>query len=353
MTLFGLSEFGTNVLRFTLFHIFIIGMLAVDLGVFNRKAHTTSVKEALIWSGVWIGLSMLFAFGVYRMEGSDHALKWLTAYTVEKSLSVDNIFVFILLFRYFGIPSADQHRVLYWGILGAVIMRATLISCSVALVHLFSGVMLLFGLFLIYSGIKICFSDDEAVDPEQNFFLKQAKKYLRVSTKLDGHKFFTKIDGQSWATPLFMALIVIESTDLLFAFDSIPAVIAISTDPFIVYTSNIMAILGLRALYFAIAGIMDKFCYLKYGLSIVLSFIGLKMCAETIGKFMSKNWEMPINWSLTIVLGTIFLSVMASIIWPPKTKPSADEAVSGSVPATGSEAEASPAAEPKAASEEA
>lgn len=310
-----------DVIQWTLFHVFVLGMLALDLGVFNRKPHAISVKEALTWSAVWISLSLAFNGYVWYAEGQDDALKWLTAYVVEKSLSVDNIFVFVLIFSYFQVPATHQHRVLYWGILGAVVMRAILITFGVTLVHLFEWTFYLFGLFLIFSGVKFAFQSEDGVHPEKNPLFRAARRYLRVTPEYVGADFFSRQKGKLYATPLFLVLLVVESTDLLFAVDSIPAVIAITQEPFIVYTSNIMAILGLRALYFALAGVMDLFHYLKYGLSIILVFIGVKMIVEASGKFMDKHWEVPILMSLGIILGILATSVVLSLLFPKKDEP--------------------------------
>ncbi len=296
-------------------------MLALDLGVFNRKAHVVSVREALTWSAVWITLALLFCAGVYHFESHDHAMKWLTAYVVEKSLSVDNIFVFVLIFGYFRVAAEYQHRVLFWGILGAVIMRALLIAFSVTLIHVFAWTMYIFGLFLVVSGLKFAFQDEEGVHPERNPLFRAARRYLRVTPDYEGPTFFTRVQSKLYATPLFLVLVVVESTDLLFAVDSIPAVIAVTRDPFIVYTSNIMAILGLRALYFALAGVMDKFHFLKFGLSIILVFIGTKMILEEGAHFWHPGgaWEMPILWSLGMILGVLASSVAISLLFPKKT----------------------------------
>ncbi len=306
--------------RWILFHLFVLGMLALDLGVFNRKAHAVSVKEALSWSAVWITLALLFCAGVYHFEGHDHAMQWLTAYVVEKSLSVDNIFVFVLIFGYFRVAAEYQHRVLFWGILGAVIMRALLIAFSVTLIHLFTWTMYLFGLFLVVSGVKFAVQDEEGVHPERNPLFRAARRYLRVTPDYQGASFFTRVQSRLYATPLFLVLVVVESTDLLFAVDSIPAVIAVTRDPFIVYTSNIMAILGLRALYFALAGVMDRFHFLKFGLSVILIFIGAKMILEEGSHFWHPggDWEMPILWSLGLILGVLTTSVGVSLAFPKK-----------------------------------
>ena len=315
-----------------LFHVFVLGMLALDLGVFNRRPHAVSVREALGWSAVWITLALLFAGGVYQFQGHDDGLKWLTAYVVEKSLSVDNIFVFVLIFSYFRVPPEFQHRVLFWGVLGAVLMRAALIAFSVTLVSLFSWTIYLFGLFLIVSGIKFAFQDEEGVHPDRNPLFRAARQYLRVTPDYEGPRFFTRMASKLYATPLFLVLLVVESTDLLFAVDSIPAVIAVTKVPFVVYTSNIMAILGLRALYFALAGVMDLFHFLKYGLSVILCFIGIKMILEEGDSFWhpQQHWEMPIAASLGLILLILVASVGLSLWFPRRTAPA--EALAPSSP---------------------
>lgn len=306
------------------FNLFVLAMLALDLGVFHRKSHEVKPKEALIWSAVWISLAMVFNGIIYlawdRMApGSDYtnkeaALKFLTGYLIEKSLSVDNIFVFLLLFTYFAIPAAYQHRILFWGIIGALIMRAAMIFAGVALIKQFHWMIYVFGAILIISGIKMALSKDKKMEPEKNPILRLFKKVMPVTDKLSGDKFFTHIDGRKVATPLFVVLLLVETTDLLFAVDSIPAIIAISQDPFIVYTSNVFAILGLRSLYFALAGVMEMFHYLHYGLSAVLVFVGGKMLAtDAIGK-------VPVEVSLGVIGAILFISVLASLIKPPAKK---------------------------------
>lgn len=265
------------------FVLFLVIMLALDLGVFNKKKHEVSVKEALITSGIWIALSLIFNGIVFYYLGHDKGLEFLTGYLLEKSLSVDNIFVFILLFSFFDVPKKYQHKVLFWGIFGALIMRAILIFIGTALITQFSWVIIIFGIFLVIAGLKMAFQKDEKVEPNKNPVVKIVKKVIPVTPEYHKDKFFVKIKkGGLFATPLLIVLIVVETTDLIFAFDSIPAILAITNDTFIVFTSNAFAILGLRALYFALAGFMDKFHYLKIGLSIILVFIGVKMLISGI-----------------------------------------------------------------------
>lgn len=291
------------------FNIFVLLMLALDLGVFNRKAHVISVKEATLWSVAWITLAMIFNLILYFWQGSDVALKFLTGYVIEKSLSVDNIFVFVLVFSAFGVPALYQHRVLYWGILGALVMRGALIFAGSALLERFHFIIYVFGAFLIFTGIKMAFdkSDEEGVDVEKNPLLKFFRKRFPVTDGYEGQKFFVKRDGKTFITPLLLVLVVIESTDLVFAVDSIPAIFAVTTDPFIVYTSNVFAILGLRSLYFLLAGVMDKFYYLKLGLSVVLTFVGIKMVIIDI-------YHMPTLVSLAVIIGVLTIAVVASLM---------------------------------------
>lgn len=286
-------------------------MLALDLGVFNRKAHTISVKEALTWSAVWISLALIFNLGLYYYEGKEIALQFLAGYLIEKSLSVDNLFVFILLFTYFRVDGKLQHKVLYWGILGALIMRAVLIYLGAVLIEQFHWIIYVFGGFLIFTGIKMAVSKGEDEEPTENFVVKLFRRFFPVVHEYHGDKFFIKKDGRSFATPLFIVLIIVETTDLVFALDSIPAIFAVSRDPFIVYTSNVFAILGLRSLYFALAGVMNMFHYLKIGLAIILCFVGLKMV-------LSDVIHLPIVIALGVIAGVLTLSVVASLVWPQK-----------------------------------
>jgi tellurite resistance protein TerC len=259
------------------FAVVVFGMLALDLGVFHRHSHTVSLKEAGIWSAVWIALSLLFGGVVWFMLGRDASIQFLTGYLIEKSLSVDNIFVFVLIFSYFAVPAQYQHRVLFWGIFGALVMRAILIGLGLGLINSFHWIIYVFGAFLVFTGFRMAFHDSEDIDPEKNPVLRLAKRFIPVSTEYHGEKFFVRHAGKLIATPLFLVLLMVESTDLVFAVDSIPAILAVSSDPFIVYTSNVFAILGLRAMYFLLAGVVDKFRYLKIGLSVILVYVGVKM----------------------------------------------------------------------------
>jgi len=289
------------------FTIFVLGMLALDLGVFHRSAHAVSLKEAGIWSAVWISLALVFNAIVYAFMGHEVGLQFLTGYLIEKSLSVDNIFVFVLIFSYFSVPAIYQHRVLFWGIFGALVMRAILIATGAALIERFHWVIYIFGAFLVFTGIRMAFHKNEELHPEANPVVKLFKRFMAVVPEYHGQKFFVRHMGKLAATPLFVVLLLVESTDLVFALDSIPAIFAITTDPFIVYTSNVFAILGLRAMYFLLAGVMDKFRYLKIGLSIVLVFVGVKMLLPTIG------YKIPIEWSLAVIALVLTVSVLASL----------------------------------------
>ena len=293
------------------FIVFVIAMLVVDLKVFHRDEHEVSVKEALVWSAIWIGLALLFNAGIYFWLGGERALEFLTGYLIEKSLSMDNLFVFLLIFAYFGVAPRYQHDVLFWGILGALVMRGVFVAAGVTLIEQFHWIIYVFGAFLIYTGIKLALEKDKEINPESNPVLKLFRRFVPVSDKYHGKKFFIKQAGRMVATPLFVVLLVIETTDVVFAVDSVPAVLAITHDPFIVYTSNVFAILGLRALYFALAGVMRMFHYLHYGLSIILVFVGIKM---VLSNFM----HLSAGLSLAIVGGLLVLSILASIIWPPK-----------------------------------
>ena len=290
---------------------FVFLMLAIDLGIFNRKSHEIKIKEALIWSGVWITLALIFNYGIYIFYGKDKALEFLTGYIIEKSLSIDNLFVFIMVFTFFNIQPKHQHKVLFWGILGALILRAIFIFAGVALINKFHWIIYIFGAFLIFTGVKMLFHKDEKIEPEKNPIVKLFKKLFPVTDQYDKDKFFTKINAKRVATPLFVVLIMIEFTDLIFAVDSIPAILAISKDTFIIFTSNVFAILGLRALYFALAGITKYFHYLKYGLSVILSFVGIKM-------LIVDYYKIPVLYSLAFIIGTLILSVIISLLIPLK-----------------------------------
>jgi tellurite resistance protein TerC len=305
---------GINIYFWIGFHLFIFLMLALDLGVFHKKAHKVPVKEAIIWSAVWITLALLFNLFIYFELGKTKALEFLTGYVIEYSLSVDNIFVFILIFSYFAVKAEYQHRVLFWGILGALIMRAMFIFAGVALINKFHWIVLIFGGFLVYTGIHMLFQKDTAVDPEKNPIAKFFRKFLPVTDSYHGDKLFIKQNHRLYATPLFLVLLVIESSDLIFAVDSIPAILAISQDRLIVYTSNIFAILGLRSLYFAVSGIMGFFRYLKVGLAFVLTFVGSKMLLAYF------NFEIPIVLSLLVIVFILTVSILASVIIKPAEK---------------------------------
>ena len=332
-----------------LFTLFVLGMLALDLGVFHREAHEVSVKEAATWSVVWVSLAMVFCFFFWKyahhklptyepllaelaakgITGADAAaaaakladqstLEYLTGFVVEKALSVDNIFVFVVVFSYFAIPARYQHRVLFYGILGALIFRVIFISIGAALMQ-FHWVIWIFGLFLILTGIKILFAPEKPIEPEKNPVIRLLKKFIPVTPTLEGQKFFLRKEGILYATPLFVCLVFIEITDIVFAVDSVPAIFAITKEPLIVFTSNIFAILGLRALFFLLAGIMHKFRFLKYGLGVVLIFVGLKMVWLNDafgGKF-------PVGLSLGIIGGVLAISVIASLAIPAKKEPAA------------------------------
>jgi tellurite resistance protein TerC len=298
-----------NPVFWVIFSIIIIVMLALDLGVFNKKAHEIKVKEALSWVAVWISLAMIFNLVILTQFGKILALEFLTAYVIEYSLSIDNIFVFIMVFSFFSVKKEYQHKVLFWGILGAVIMRAIFIFAGVALINRFHWIVIIFGAFLVYTGLKLLLQrEDVKVEPEKNGLVRLFRKFLPVTDHLHDDSFFVRKDGKTYATPLFIVLLVIESTDLIFAVDSIPAVLAISKDTFIVFTSNIFAILGLRSLYFAISGIMGLFRYLKIGLAIVLTYVGLKMLAAFF------HFEIPVVLSLSIIVSILLLSILASVI---------------------------------------
>ncbi len=289
------------------FNIFVLAMLALDLGVFHRKAHALSLKEASIWSVVWITLAMVFNAGLYLFAGPEPALQFFTGYLIEKSLSVDNIFIFVLLFTFFKVPAAYQHRVLYWGILGALIMRGTLIAVGVALIESFHWIIYLFGAFLIFTGIRMGFHKAIEVHPENDLLLKFIRRFVPVTENYEHDRFFVRRAGQVMVTPLLLVLLVIDTTDLIFAVDSIPAVFAVTRDPFLVYTSNIFAILGLRSLYFVFAGIMEKFYYLKLGLSVILTFVGVKMVLADV-------FSLPTALSLVVIAMVLTIAIVASIV---------------------------------------
>ncbi|PWA10458.1 TerC family protein [Flavobacterium laiguense] len=289
------------------FNVFVLLMLALDLGVFNRKAHEISIKEAMIWTGVWVTLAMCFNVLIYYWQGEVKALEFFTGYVIEKALSVDNIFVFVLIFSYFKIPAIHQHKILFWGIIGALIMRAAFIFAGVALLEKFHWTIYVFGAILIYTGFKMLTQKETIIEPEKNPLIKLFRRIMPVTSDLHGGKFFVKQDGKRFATPLFLVLVLIETTDLIFAADSIPAILAITQDHFIVYTSNVFAILGLRSLYFALAGMMDKFRYLSKGLALILIFVGLKM-------LLVDFYKLPIQIALLVIVVILILSIAASLM---------------------------------------
>jgi tellurite resistance protein TerC len=293
------------------FFIFVVFMLIMDLGVFNKKAHEIKTKEALIWSAVWIGLAGVFAGLIAHWFGSEKALQFVTAYVMEKSLSVDNLFVFIMIFSYFKIGKLYQHKILFWGILGALIMRAIFIALGIQIIESFHFVIYIFGAFLIVTAIKMLFESKEEIEFERKLIVRMLKRIMPITKEMDGGKFITMQNAKRAATPMLVALLMIEFTDLVFALDSIPAVLAISNDMLIVYTSNIFAILGLRSLYFALAGMMGNFVYLKYGLSAVLAFVGTKM-------LISGFYHVDILVSLAVIVGCLTLSILASFLFPSK-----------------------------------
>jgi tellurite resistance protein TerC len=294
------------------FNVFVLAMLALDLGVFHRKAHVVSLKESLTWTFVWIGLALVFNAGVWHYYGSQKAIEFFTGYLIEKSLSVDNVFVFALLFSYFAVPPQYQHKVLFWGILGALVMRAIMIALGAALITKFSWIIYVFGGFLILTGIKMIVKREEEIHPERNPVVRWFKKLMPVTADYRGDKFFVRENGIRMATPLFVVLLLVEFSDLIFAVDSIPAIFAVTKDPFIVYTSNVFAILGLRSLYFVLAGVMDKFHYLKIGLGVVLAFVGVKMILAHTA------WKIDTLVSLGVIVLILTTSVVWSLVKPKK-----------------------------------
>jgi tellurite resistance protein TerC len=289
------------------FNLFVLAMLALDLGIFHRNAHAVSIKEASIWSAVWITLAMGFNAGVYFFSGPEPALQFLAGYLIEKSLSVDNIFVFALLFSYFHVPAAYQHRVLFWGVLGALVMRGLLIVLGAALLDTFHWISYLFGAFLIFTGVRMAFHKEEEVHPERNPLLKLVRRLVPVTHNYERDRFMVRRAGHVLVTPLLLVLLVVETTDLIFALDSIPAIFAVTLDPFIVYTSNVFAILGLRSLYFVFANAMTRFYYLKLGLAVVLSFVGVKMVLADV-------YHIPIALSLAVIAMVLASAIIASVV---------------------------------------
>jgi tellurite resistance protein TerC len=289
------------------FNVFVLGMLALDLGIFHRQAHAVSIKEASIWSVIWITLAMIFNLGIYFAWGEEKAFEFLTGYVVEKSLSIDNLFVFLMIFEYFATPPQYQHRILFWGILGALILRAIFIATGSALLNNFHWMIYVFGAFLVITGIKMLRQGNERLEPDRNPVVRLFERWVPISKSYHGQSFFIRSGGRRQATLLMVVLLVVETTDVIFAVDSIPAIFAITQDPFIVYTSNVFAILGLRALYFMLAGVMTMFVYLKPALAFILCFVGAKMMLVDI-------YKIPIGVSLMVIGGVLTLSVIASLL---------------------------------------
>jgi tellurite resistance protein TerC len=305
-----MNSIGNSAALWIGFSLLILFMLSLDLGLFNRKAHAIRYREAAIWSSIWITLAMVFAVFVFWYQGKDLGLKFLTGYVIELSLSVDNLFVFLLIFSFFKVPAKVQHRVLFWGVMGALFMRLTMIFIGAALINRFHWILYVFGVFLVYTGIKMFRQEDTDIQPEQNPVVHLVTRYVPITRHYEGSNFFTRVNGKLTGTLLLLVLIVVEVTDLVFAVDSIPAIFAITTNTFIVYTSNVFAILGLRSMYFLLAGVVEKFQYLRMGLAIVLTFIGVKMLIEAI------HIVIPVWISLIFVAVVLLSSVAASILWP-------------------------------------
>ncbi len=309
---------ATSVWFYVAFTAFVLLMLALDLGVFHRKAHAVRPKEAGVWIAVWTSLAMIFAAVLYGWKGQDTALLFITGYVIEQSLSVDNIFVIVMIFSYFGIPDRYQHRVLFWGIVGALVMRGIFIGMGALLIEKFSWALYIFGAFLIFTGIKMAMRQDEEFNAEENIVMRTARRFVNVTDDYDGQKFFTIRQGKRFATPLFLVLLLVEFTDLVFAVDSIPAIFAVTTDPFIVYTSNVFAILGLRSMYFLLSGVVDRFVYLKYGLAVILTFVGIKMVIVDF-------FHVPISLSLGFIILTLAASIGLSLLRSPAPEPAVEE----------------------------
>ncbi len=316
--LFPLSQYWWLYLGFT---VFVLAMLVIDLGVFHRKAHAVSFKEATTWSLVWIGLSLAFSWGLYEYVAWTHSpeigrqlsLEFLTGYLVEKSLSVDNIFIFFVVFSYFAIPAQYQHRILFYGILGALLFRAIFISLGSILMQ-YHTVVIVFGIVLVATGIKMFFTSDKAIDPDKNILIRGIKKLFHFTPHIQGQNFFIKKEGLWHATPLFIALLFLEFTDIVFAIESVPAIFSLTKEPFIVFTSNIFAILGMRSMFFMLSGVIERFHLIKYGLALVLVFVGLKM----VWLNQAFDGKFPIQWSLAIIGSIITTSVVVSLLIPPK-----------------------------------
>jgi tellurite resistance protein TerC len=300
---------ATNIWFWAGFIAFVLAMLSLDLGVFNKTPHVVRAREATIWTSVWVGLALLFAAGLALFVNPPTALTFLTGYVIEESLSVDNIFVIVLIFQYFAVPAQYQHRVLFWGILGALVMRGLFIVAGTALLARFEWIIYVFGALLVITGIRMAVKQDEEFDGEQNPVVKFTRRFLPITKDYHGKHFFTLEGGRRYATPLLLVLVLVEATDLIFAIDSIPAIFGITRDPFIVFTSNIFAVMGLRSLFFLLATVVTKFHLLKYGLAVILTFVGTKMLIEA--------WvHIPILLSLGIVVSVLAASIVASLVWP-------------------------------------
>jgi len=304
---------SSQVLWWVAFGIIVFVLLVLDLKVFHRKSRVITLKESLLWTAFWVGLALLFNLGIYLWRGHESALQFLTCYLIEESLSVDNLFVFLMVFSYFAVAPAYQHKVLFWGIIGAIVMRLAFIVAGVTLLERFDWVFYIFGAFLIITAFRMAFQKDKEIDPGKNPVLRLFRRFVPVTSGYENDRFFVKRAGRYIATPLFIVVLVVETTDVVFALDSIPAALGITLDPFIVYTANIFAILGLRSLYFALAGVMRLFHYLHYGLVVVLIFVGVKM-------LVADFYKMPVEIALGAVVGVLLISVIASIIWPRKEK---------------------------------
>ncbi|MEW6014120.1 MAG: TerC family protein [Candidatus Zixiibacteriota bacterium] len=297
----------------TAFNLLVLVMLALDLGIFHRKDHRISIKEGIIWSVIWIIVALIFNVWIYFWKGSEVAVQFLTGYIIERSLSIDNIFVFIVIFAYFKVPEKYQYKVLFWGILGALILRGLFIAVGTLLIAKFHWIIYIFGAFLVITGIKMGVGEDKEIEPEKNPLLRFVRKFLPITENYEEGHFFVRRAHRTYGTPLFVVLLVVETTDLVFAVDSIPAIFAITLDPFIVYTSNVFAILGLRALYFAVAGMMQLFYYLKYALAAILAFVGVKMLISSFVKI-------PSGIALGIIGGLLAIAIIVSLLFPKEKK---------------------------------
>ena len=294
-----------------LFNAFVLAMLALDLGLFHRRSHAVRIRDAALWSAGWVALALLFAAGLYHYAGTQHALEFLAGYVIEKSLAVDNLFVFAVIFSYFAVPDRLQYRVLHYGVLGALIMRGAFIGLGAVAIQQWHWVLYIFGGLLVVTGVRLAVRADDAIEPQNNPVVRLMRRWLPFTESWEGERFWVRRDGRLLATPLFLVLVVVEITDLIFAVDSIPAIFAVTRDPFLVYTSNVFAILGLRAMYFLLAGVVHRFVYLRFGLAVVLVFVGLKMLLE-------HYIDVPTLASLLIVAGIIALSILLSLLRPPR-----------------------------------